>query len=770
MSDLITSSPSAEGKAPSFEFSSVELEPFRGTSHEFIKLHAPQALDAKGRPIGKAPGKGWRTAAPLDVDAAKDLIDSGINVGVRLRPTDLVVDIDPRSFAEGDDPVARLEANLDIKLDEWPRVDTGSGGRHYYMTVEAGILVRDTVEEYPGIEFKAYGRQMVAPGSSHPTTGKAYRWDALAEPVAGAKPAPSSLLDLIRRPEAVGSAGAGEFDAEAVELMLTGLDATEFSDQAKWLEIMMACHHASAGEARQEFISWSISDPEYADHEALIGRRWDSLQGDNNGQRVTAKTLFKALHDRGRGDLVAEAERGDPADDFPKDDLDDLPEFLRDQGPKLSVLERVNKDRFTVLTGGKYLVGLERTDPRSGLFDVEWYSPEAVKQHMNVRKVEKQDGKNEALGTWWLNHAQRRQYDGVIFDPTPGATHPSLYNLWRGWAVEPSKGDWSPMKSLIRDVLCRGDKASYEYVIKWMAHMFQHPSRPAEVAVVFKGNKGTGKGTLGRALKDIAGKHGRHVTNANHFTGRFNEHLADTILLFVDEGFWAGDKAAEGQLKGLITEKTLTVEGKGKPIVQGPNQLHVIMASNEDWVVPATADERRFAVFEVDEIAAKQFAQFGVLIEEGPARDRVLAAMLHDLMTMELGDWHPRRDIPQTKALLDQKLEGMTKSPIDAWWYASLETGKIDWLIGTDGWPEAFDVDPEGKDGMVEALNLSAKAAGSRARYTKSKLARYLGSCGVGVGDRVRNSKNQKVWAIPSLDAARQAFEKKMGGSIDWPD
>lgn len=769
MPDEMTITPSRENEAPTFGFAPDEILPFEGSSYELIRLNPPNALDQKGRPIGKAPGKGWRTVEPLTVAEARDLLAGDINVGVRLRPTDLVVDVDPRAFEEGDDPIARLQADLGIDLEQWPKVETGSNGSHYYMTVEAGTRVRDTVEEYPGIEFKAFGRQMVAPGSSHPETRTAYRWDPLAEPVTATKPAPAALIDLIRRPEVIGSEGAGDFDAEAIELMLTGLDAADYRDQTKWLEMMMACHHASAGEARQEFIAWSTLDPEYADDAHLIGRRWDSLHGDDNGSRITVKTLFKALHDRDRGDLIAEAERGDPVDDFPVDDLDDLPAFLTEQ-PEQSLLERVNSDRFTVLTGGSYLVGRERTDPRTGLFNVEWYAPGAVKQHMNVRSVETPEGKQVPLGTWWANHPQRRQYDGVIFDPTPGACHEGLYNLWRGWAMDPYAGDWSPMKDLICNVLCRGDEASYEYVVKWMAHMFQHPSRPAEVALVFKGTKGTGKGTLGRALKDIAGKHGRHVTNSNHFTGRFNEHLADTILLFVDEGFWAGDKGAEGQLKGLITEKTLTFEGKGKPIVQGPNQLHVVMASNEDWVVPATADERRFAVFEVDEVQAKQFPYFGLLIEEGEQRDRLLAAMLHDLMNMDLGDWHPRRDIPQTKALLDQKLEGLTKNPIDAWWFACLESGSIDYLIGTDGWPDGFDVDPEGKDGMVDALNMAAKGAGSRVRYTKTKLARYLGACGVGVGDRVRNAQNQKVWAVPPLDEARSAFEKKWGGSIDWPD
>ena len=70
-------------------------------------------------------------------------------------------------------------------------------------------------------------------------------------------------------------------------------------------------------------------------------------------------------------------------------------------------------------------------------------------------------------------------------------------------------------------------------------------------------------------------------------------------FLFADEAYWAGDKKAESVLKGLITEPTLLIEQKGIDAVQWPNRLHVLMAANADWVVPASYDERRFAVFDV---------------------------------------------------------------------------------------------------------------------------------------------------------------------------
>ena len=69
---------------------------------------------------------------------------------------------------------------------------------------------------------------------------------------------------------------------------------------------------------------------------------------------------------------------------------------------------------------------------------------------------------------------------------------------------------------------------------------------PAEVALVFKGTKGVGKGTFARALKSLAGKHGKQVAHASHFLSKHNKHVMDAIFLFVDEGVWARVRGTKG--------------------------------------------------------------------------------------------------------------------------------------------------------------------------------------------------------------------------------
>jgi hypothetical protein len=77
---------------------------------------------------------------------------------------------------------------------------------------------------------------------------------------------------------------------------------------------------------------------------------------------------------------------------------------------------------------------------------------------------------------------------------------------------------------------------------------------------VLKGEEGSGKGIFLHALREIFGGHGLYLSNPDHLWGRFNEQLQNTVMLFCDEAFYAGDRAHESILKALVTEHKLSIE------------------------------------------------------------------------------------------------------------------------------------------------------------------------------------------------------------------
>ena len=99
-----------------------------------------------------------------------------------------------------------------------------------------------------------------------------------------------------------------------------------------------------------------------------------------------------------------------------------------------------------------------------------------------------------SLGKWWLKHPLRRQYEGLVFAPgLPRVIEARLLNLWQGWGIPPRKGCWKRLRKHIFKVLANGDKALAKYIIKWIAWTLQNPAQRAEVALVLRGQSGTGK-------------------------------------------------------------------------------------------------------------------------------------------------------------------------------------------------------------------------------------------------------------------------------------
>jgi hypothetical protein len=304
-----------------------ELRPLLDAGYTIIPLHRPfeKKRDKKGvlREAGKR---------PLDTDWTKKTYDSQKvvkrlggehNLGVRLTAEDLVLDIDPRN--QGDDSFAKLRAMLpDVNFDDQPQVITGSGGRHIYFRKPADFHGVETLDDLAGIEFKQVGRQLVAPGSIHPTTGKRYVWDDNAPGIDEVQAAPKKLLKIIKRPPpSDDQPESGDLEPAKLAELLEHLDPTDFDTNDSWLPLMMACHYATGGRGRDEFIYWSIGDPKFSDCEGQIGARWDSCTSGKAGG-ITQRSLYKTLREHGCPRTLLKALFDDESPDQFEDARDDF--------------------------------------------------------------------------------------------------------------------------------------------------------------------------------------------------------------------------------------------------------------------------------------------------------------------------------------------------------------------------------------------------------------------------------------------------------------
>lgn len=430
--------------------------------------------------------------------------------------------------------------------------------------------------------------------------------------------------------------------------------------------------------------------------------------------------------------------------------------------------------------GGRCVVAEEDWDDILERWRIKYQSFDAFRNRYMHRPIsigKDKDGNpiNMPLGKWWLMQEHRRQFRKIVF--WPNREVPSdQYNLWRGYGCDAKPGNrHEGLIEHIRQNLCGGNAELTEYVINWCARLIQNPDRPGEVALVVRGKKGTGKGFLFRALGSLLGQHFMQVASAKYVTGDFNAHLRDCVLLFADEAFFAGDKKHESILKALITEPTLTVEAKGVDAEPSPNFLHIGVASNEDWVVPASADERRYVVLEASDGRIQDTAYFRRLQEDLNNGGR--ENLLHYLLRRDISDFEVRH-VPRSKGLSDQKV--LSQKPEEAWWYSKLVSGIM--------LPEHESYHPIAvKDRLYDDYIDEMVRQGVNRRHSRIALGKFIGkmcpdeyplSFQEYATTRVRGSQGEwferrtRPWhyRFPGLAELRRHFEREVGHIEDWPE
>lgn len=359
------------------------------------------------------------------------------------------------------------------------------------------------------------------------------------------------------------------------------------------------------------------------------------------------------------------------------------------------------------------------------------------------------------VGAWWADHHQRQQFEGMVF--APGRITHTSYNLWRGFSVEARPGDkHQRFLSHVRDNLCSGNGEHFSYLIGWMARAVQQPGRQGEVAVVMRGGRGTGKSFFGQAFGALFGRHFLEVSNPKHLVGNFNAHLRDTVLLFGDEAFFAGDKQHESVLKTLVTSQNLVIEGKHVDAKLGRNYTHLILASNDSWVVPAGEDERRYFVLDVADNRKQDHAYFSAVqqdLDSGGLENLLDYLLGYDLSTFEV------RKVPATDALKDQKAEslrGFEAYLLDLLLTGQEPVGTVEHIHGGRFVPS--------RELLQDASEwLRGKPGNQHVSYNKIQVL-LEGKLGIAKERNGRGGLNGYVWA---LDDLRAAWNKAMF-PINW--
>lgn len=432
------------------------------------------------------------------------------------------------------------------------------------------------------------------------------------------------------------------------------------------------------------------------------------------------------------------------------------------------VIEEFNGQYAVSTICGKTIVIREYSDP-AGEEVIDFMSVSDFRNFNSNKFIQLKKGKdqNQSVNAadLWLKSSKRRTYDTIIFDPSVKDSR--FYNFWRGFAVEPEPGDCSLYLDLLKNVICNGNDEHYRYLLAYMAHGVQKPSERPETAIVLKGGRGTGKGTAIHGYGSLFGPHYLHISNSKHLIGNFNAHLKNKIIVLADEAFWGGNKQGESTLKSLITEPYLLIEHKGKDAFPIRNLLRFFFASNEEWVIPAGTDERRFFVLEVSDEKKQDRVYFKAIkdqMENGGKEDLLLYLMNYDISDIDL------RNIPQTDALLEQKIQSL--EPVAQFWRDRLQEGHL--LPDHDQWENNV-VKESLYDYFIENVKKTGYAKGCIIGDFCKKMKTYCPA----VTDkkmkafvRTKNGDEEELrknhFVFPSLEECRKLFDNYLGMKNKW--
>lgn len=274
--------------------------------------------------LGKAPlDRNWPAKRfPPPAVVIKRCVKEKRNVCVRIERGQIVIDVDPRNG--GVESFDRLCAEFDFDGDVFPRTITGSGGWHCWAKVpKSHRRLFNDLKGYPGVEFKALGRQVIAAGSVHPN-GRPYRWSDKHSPIeAGLPDLPQNVLEAITKPEyersGTGDNVSGLYTPQQLKSALAVLDASILvKSEQDWFEYTCAVSHAVAGDS-DGAIAWAdfcTSDPDYADAADDVFALWSRIKPDK-ADGITVARLNAALAEAGHASLIPTCISA--ADDFPDD-------------------------------------------------------------------------------------------------------------------------------------------------------------------------------------------------------------------------------------------------------------------------------------------------------------------------------------------------------------------------------------------------------------------------------------------------------------------
>ena len=212
-------------------------------------------------------------------------------------------------------------------------------------------------------------------------------------------------------------------------------------------------------------------------------------------------------------------------------------------------------------------------------------------------------------------------------------------------------------------IWCQSTPELFTYVHNWLCSRVQRPWYRVDCALILRSEQGAGKGVIMDKLAEVLGKqYMSKPPSLEHITGNsFNKHyFYRSLVMFLDEAFYAGSKATKNQMKTKITEPYVVINEKHVPHYTIERFSSVVLASNEDHVINREVKSRRYLCLGLNNSHAGvhrdgsvQSAYFTTILKVDPQ------ILCNYMCSVDLEGWSGR-DVPETVEGEQQAIQSMS--------------------------------------------------------------------------------------------------------------
>ena len=288
------------------------------------------------------------------------------------------------------------------------------------------------------------------------------------------------------------------------------------------------------------------------------------------------------------------------------------------------------------------------------------------------------EGKKCNFTDMWIEDKNRLEYCSMDFVPynsklEKDPTDENIFNLFEGFKSHYVDGvtdeDVKWFTDFIETILDEDGVA--EYVINYIAHLIQKPNENPAVALVIKGQKGTGKDTLGMIIENLVGtSYMCKGQGMEDIFGTWNDHLVNKLVGVMNEVEGKDGIKFMENLKERITNPRFSI--KERFVSTKCNMdwiMRLIILSNNYTPVQVDNCERRFMIALVNDVLHGNTEYWNELYKNIQNPD--VMNKLYSWLTKNenIKNWIPKDNVPITETYKKMATRNIAPPKLYLWNY-----------------------------------------------------------------------------------------------------